>query len=249
MDAGTTWIPTSPRIDTELSQVITQVWLKVDVTSSGGVYCVTDKYGGVLVIYNEANAFHVIPNNTFSDILNYPNKVSFIFDVAADMSVRKVTPYYSTDDGLNWVKVNVPDGYEPTLSGEPFYNYKFETPVVATITDATNSSPIIITSANHGFENNAEVIIAGVGGNTAANNGGVAMRLKNVTANTAELYALDGTTPIAGNSAYTDTGTMTLNEFSQCRGLLLLQTSNRALTPKYLILLCLATGRLREAFR
>jgi hypothetical protein len=56
--------------------------------------------------------------------------------------------------------------------------------------------------------------------------------LKNVTTDTAELYQVDGTTAIAGNSAYTDTGTMTLNEFDQCRGMLLLETSNRALTPK-----------------
>jgi hypothetical protein len=76
------------------------------------------------------------------------------------------------------------------------------------------------------------VLISGVGGNTNANNSGDPVMLKNVTDDTAELYQIDGVTAITGNAAYTDTGTMILNEFSQVRGLLLLETSNRALTPK-----------------
>src|SRR5688572_27843977 len=39
----------------------------------------------------------------------------------------------------------------------------------ATLTNATNASPIIVTSAGHGLTTGSRVTITGVGGNTAAN--------------------------------------------------------------------------------
>lgn len=68
-----------------------------------------------------------------------------------------------------------------------------------TITDATNASPIVITSTAHGLSNGNLVGIAGIGGNTAAN--GYVWQVANVAANTFELL---GST---GNGAYTTGGT------------------------------------------
>ncbi len=58
-----------------------------------------------------------------------------------------------------------------------------------TITNATNASPIVVTSASHGLANGQEVTIWGVVGNGAAN--GV-WRVANVAANTFELSGSTG---------------------------------------------------------
>lgn len=68
------------------------------------------------------------------------------------------------------------------------------------ITDATNASPIVITSAGHGLQTGDRVYITGVGGNTAANG------FWNVTLDGGDpdnKFALDGST---GNGAYTSGG-------------------------------------------
>jgi len=66
------------------------------------------------------------------------------------------------------------------------------------ITNASNASPIVITSNNHGLTTGARVTIAGVGGNTAANGTFV------VTVIDANTFSLNGST---GNAAYTSGGT------------------------------------------
>lgn len=71
------------------------------------------------------------------------------------------------------------------------------------ITDATNVTPIVVTSAAHGYANGERVCIQGVGGNTAANGTFIAA---NVATNTYELTDLDGVN-VAGNGAYTSGGT------------------------------------------
>jgi hypothetical protein len=72
------------------------------------------------------------------------------------------------------------------------------------ITDATNASPIVITSASHGHQTGAQVTITGVGGNTAANGTFVITRVD------ANSYSLDGST---GNGAYTTGGTWNITGF------------------------------------
>lgn len=77
-----------------------------------------------------------------------------------------------------------------------------------TITGATNATPIVITANSHGFANGDVVLIAGVGGNTAANGRFI---VANQTTNTFELttYQVSGTadgTNVAGNGAYTSGG-------------------------------------------
>ena len=73
--------------------------------------------------------------------------------------------------------------------------FPFDTGV---ITKATNSSPIVITSAGHHLANGHQVSITGVNGNTAANG---LFTVANVTANTFELVGS------VGNGTYTSGGT------------------------------------------
>lgn len=76
-----------------------------------------------------------------------------------------------------------------------------------TITAATAASPIVVTSASHGFSNNDIVKIEGVVGNTQAN--GVWM-VKNAAANTFELYdPIAGSDPQVGTVPYAGGGTVT----------------------------------------
>jgi hypothetical protein len=75
------------------------------------------------------------------------------------------------------------------------------------ITDATNATPIVVTSASHGLANGERVTIGGVGGNTAAN--GV-FKVANVATNTFELTDVITGANVAGNGAYTTGGTWML---------------------------------------
>lgn len=65
------------------------------------------------------------------------------------------------------------------------------------ITNATNASPIVITSASHGLTTGMKVTVSGVLGNTAANGTFTITRL------TADTFSLDGST---GNAPYTSGG-------------------------------------------
>lgn len=69
------------------------------------------------------------------------------------------------------------------------------------ITGATNASPIQITIANHGLSTGETVVIASVGGNTAANGTWA------ITVTGANTFTLNGST---GNGAYTSGGTATV---------------------------------------
>lgn len=66
------------------------------------------------------------------------------------------------------------------------------------VTGATNASPVVITSANHGVSTGQAVTVASVGGNLAANGNFLASA---IDANT---FSLQGST---GNGAYTSGGT------------------------------------------
>ena len=74
------------------------------------------------------------------------------------------------------------------LPYDPVYGNK-----LGTITGATNASPIVITSNNHGLVNGDRVTITGVTGNTAAN-GTFTILVLDI-----DTFSLTGTT---GNGAY-----------------------------------------------
>ncbi len=68
------------------------------------------------------------------------------------------------------------------------------------ITAATNASPIVATVTGHGYSTGDELVIEGVGGNTAANGRWI------VTVIDADTFSLNGS---VGNGAYTTGGTAT----------------------------------------
>lgn len=72
------------------------------------------------------------------------------------------------------------------------------------ITDATNASPIVVTSASHGLQTGQKVTISGVVGNTAANGTFVVTRVG------ADTFSLNGST---GNAGYTSGGEFTVTGF------------------------------------
>jgi hypothetical protein len=76
------------------------------------------------------------------------------------------------------------------------------TPVKHAITGATNTAPIIITSANHGLQTGDGVVISGVQGDTAANAGWL---ITFINANQFSLMGSDGT----GSGAYLGGGNWT----------------------------------------
>ena len=71
-----------------------------------------------------------------------------------------------------------------------------------TITDATNVTPIVITSAGHGLKTGDGVVITGVGGNTAANGD---FEITRINADSFSLQTLSHA-DVAGNGAYTSGG-------------------------------------------
>lgn len=70
------------------------------------------------------------------------------------------------------------------------------------ITDASNASPIVITSVGHGLTTGTRVTVASVGGNLAANGDFTITRIN------ADTFSLDSST---GNGSYTSGGTWTVS--------------------------------------
>lgn len=231
IDGGANWIPFLLGIDTELGAIGTTVDLYCDVTGSGGTFQIDESGAGIILLLNRPSADYI----TAQSITEAPfDKVTLILRISSDgvngAGTRSVTPYYSVDDGETWVELKQKVGSTPIAVGNGvFKEYTFETPGVASITGATNASPIVISSANHEFQENAVVEIADAEGNTAPNG---TRRIVNVTADTLELVDPETGAPIAGNGDYTGGGTIRLAEATQLRFRVRPSTTNRALTPK-----------------
>lgn len=94
-------------------------------------------------------------------------------------------------------------------AGDPSYICYARASVVASklaVTGATNATPIVVTTAPHGLEDQAIVTISGVVGNTAANG---TFQVDVLSATTMALKTLaDYATNVAGNGAYTSGGTL-----------------------------------------
>jgi hypothetical protein len=233
LDGGTTWIPFRAGVNTDLGEIITQLQLRVDVTSLGGNYQVANQFAGILLLYHDAEGWYIGNDELFTDPLAYPNKITVYLDIDAygtnGAGITSVTPYASIDDGATMFELSQKIGYTATAASvEPYYTYCFETPDEATITDASNAEPIVITSADHGFTDGMIVTITGVTTNTNANGDWV---VTDKTDNTFKLYTTAGVASV-GNGAYGTGGTVVMKEFSQVREYVKLETSNRALTPK-----------------
>jgi len=85
-----------------------------------------------------------------------------------------------------------------TMASAASITYYTTDVVIATVTDATNATPIVVTvSADHGYATGDRVNIASVGGNTAANAWWI------ITVTDTDEFSLDGS---VGNGAYTSGG-------------------------------------------
>ncbi|MDV6028911.1 MAG: hypothetical protein F9B45_02130 [Phycisphaera sp. RhM] len=97
---------------------------------------------------------------------------------------------YSLANNLKWFYRNHVDG-----NGNPINTTR------GSITDATNATPVVVTSTAHGLANDDAVIITGVHGNNASNG---SFQVDNVTADTFKIKTLTG--DVEGNGAYTGGG-------------------------------------------
>lgn len=68
------------------------------------------------------------------------------------------------------------------------------------LSNATNANPVVYTSNAHGFSNNDVIVVGAVGGNSSANQIGLAA---SVATNTFQLTTLEGALNVAGSGAYT----------------------------------------------
>lgn len=101
---------------------------------------------------------------------------------------------------LCWVDGELIAHEDATLTAAYHYDLGAHGSPVA-VSAASNSSPIVITAAGHGYSNAESVVIAGVGGNTVANGTWV------ITVIDANNFSLNGS---SGNGAYTSGGTATI---------------------------------------
>jgi hypothetical protein len=235
LDAGVTWIPFHPRVNIILEQIVTGVRLRVDVTSLGGSYQIVEHIMGILFLLHAEDANYIGLDHFFSDPLELPNHILCTVKTNADgvegtvIGGTGITPIYTTNDGKHWSKIPPTAGYVPAGAEEAFYIYQFETSQLeASITGATNATPIVITSVGHGRQENEVVLIAGVAGNTAANGN---RRIYDVTDDTFKLSDPDTGADIAGTGTYTGNGTINLAEFDEIRGRIKFETDNQARTP------------------
>jgi hypothetical protein len=243
VNGGSTWIGFNPQVNNDIGDVITQIQLRIDVTSDQSSYEIVDKWVGIVLLYHDASADYIGTNEFFTDPLLYPNKITMSAHVDAD-SINTGTGtiavfYASIDDGETWFVVPQKQGYTAVASTDPYYVYTMETPDEATITDATNASPIVVTSAGHGFTDNMVVTIDSVEGNTNTNGDWV---VTSATPNTFELYTTTGVAS-SGNSAYTTGGKVNLKEFSQLRPRVnLIANTERSRTPRVKKITCIGSA-------
>lgn len=73
-----------------------------------------------------------------------------------------------------------------------------------TVSNATNATPIVVTTGTHSLADYDIVNISGVGGNTAANG---TWQIRVLSGTTFSLYQIGTSTAVAGNGAYTTGGT------------------------------------------
>ena len=137
---------------------------------------------------------------TFTATL-YADATSVVIDEDSDMMFRWFLPVIGQliPDTIRW---KGHDSIDSSSTPNPYCGYD----TVGTVSGATNATPIVVTWSGTLPNNGERVLIASVGGNTAANGLNYA---KKISANTFSLYSDSGlTAAVTGNGAYTSGGTV-----------------------------------------
>jgi Flp pilus assembly protein TadG len=157
-------------------------------------------------------------------------EISMILDVTGSMNGTKISDLVTA--AKNAVDILIWDDqsqYYSKVAMVPWsngvnvgtYAAQIRGPVTAakTITSATKANPVVITSANHGFNNGDKIFISGAKGMTQINNNTANAEtattsplvwvVTNKTANTFQLYRTDGTKANGSSwGTYTNSGTI-----------------------------------------
>jgi hypothetical protein len=235
-DNKTTWIPFTPNLDTSLDSTITDIDITVDVTGSElspAYYQMNNPVVGAVFLQHMLNGDAIFLDQQFVDNTTYPNQIKCYLDIDAygtnGSGLTSITPYITYNEGKTWVEIPIDKTHTPTAQKSPFMRYLFSTVAEVSVGFITNATPMVVTSNNHGFTENMPVNISGVQGTTSANGEWI---IRNVTANTFELYATDGVTPSVGSGAYTTGGVVTADHMSQIRPRVNLKSTEGYLTPR-----------------
>ena len=225
------WISYTNGIDTELNQIGTSCKIAADATGIGVSFQLSESDAGIILLLNQTSGdaiSHEMPAPAGS------NKARFVVQLNTDgvngVGTRSVYWYMTVDDGYTWFLCQPPAGFSATLLDDGvFKEWEFETPDEQSVTGASNTTPITISSPSNRFPDNILVTIEGVGGNTNANG---TFRVANSDENGFDLVDPETGEDIAGNSAYTTGGTISMADFTNYRYWARLTTSNQAVTPK-----------------
>jgi predicted outer membrane repeat protein len=156
--------------------------------------------GSVSVVPISASTYTLNLNQFTGASGNYELRLVSADDPATPTVVEAITPVRDIAGNL----VNAASITWTVDTALPFVSSMTMTTTPAGIvTGASNATPIVVTSPGHGLTNGSRVVISGVVGNAAANG---TFTVKNVTANTFELFDASGLNPVSGSGAYISGG-------------------------------------------
>ena len=231
VNGSSEWISYTNGIDTELGEIGTSCKLAFDATGIGTTFQLSESDAGIILLLNKTTGdaiSHQMPAPAGS------NKARFVVQLNTDgvngTGTRSVYWRMTVDDGFTWFLCQPPVGFTPTLLDDGvFKEWEFETPDEQSVTGASNTTPITISSLSNRFPDNILVTIEGVEGNTNANG---TFRVANSDENGFDLVDPVTGADISGSGAYTPGGTIRMADFIKYRYWTRLTTTNQAVTPK-----------------